>query len=155
IITAPTAQIAPTFTEGCGDTLTVLFSNLTSWNDYTMWTWNYGDGSPVEAGFDPMAHSFAQGESDTVYTVVQTSSNACGSTTATAQVLIHPRPIVQFGAARNIICSSDTVSFNNYSTGQPDTFRWFVNGALISTDPQLPPQHFTTGTQDSLYIITL
>src|SRR5690606_1225800 len=26
---------------------------------------------------------------------------------------------------------------------------------LISTDPQLPPQHFTTGTQDSLYIITL
>lgn len=155
IITAPVAQIAPAFTEGCGDTLSVLFSNLATWNDYTAWTWNYGDGSPVETGFDPVAHPFAQGETDTIYTIVQTSSNACGSATATAQVLVHPRPIVRFGASQSTICSSDSVSFNNYSTGQPDTFKWYVNGALISTDPQLPPQYFTTGTQDSLYIITL
>ena len=155
IITPPVAQIAPAFTEGCGDTLTVQFSNLATWNDYTTWTWDFGDVSPVFVGFDPASHPFVQAENDTTYAVTQTSVNACGSATATAEVLVHPLPIVRFGAARSVICSSDTVSFNNYSAGEPDLFKWYINGVLVSTMPQLSPQHFTTGTQDSLYIITL
>lgn len=157
IIPPPDAAMALDVHSGCA-TLPVTFSNNSSLNAYTSYFWDFGNGLKDTTTFsapNPPVVNYGQVFNTTTYQVKLSASNRCASVSVTDTVTVFPQPVAQFGAARNVICSSDTVSFNNYSIGEPDTYRWYVNGLLVWTQAQLPPQHFSTGSQDSLYVVTL
>ncbi|MBK8704699.1 MAG: PKD domain-containing protein [Saprospiraceae bacterium] len=153
VVTPPNASFLVDMTEGCAD-LPVTITHTSSLNNYTAYIWSYGAGEP-DTLLHPGTITFTQGESDTIYTITLTAVNGCGTATAQQIVTVFPRPQMNFGPDVSNGCTPLEVNFNNISTGNPDTYAWYVNGELVSTDFQLPQQVFLTGNQDSLYTIML
>lgn len=153
IVTPPDALFATDVTEGCAD-LPVTIDNQSALNSYTLYVWNYGNGQQDTVP-QPGTIIFGQGEHDTTYTIVLQAINQCGQATDQHVVTVFPRPQVRFGTDISSGCTPLEVNFNNVSVGEPDFFQWYVNGAPVDTQFQLPQQVFLTTDHDSTYYITL
>ena len=153
IVTPPNALFSTDVTVGCAD-LPVTITNQSALNGYTLYVWDYGDGRRDTLP-QPGTITFYQGEQDTTYNIVLTAVNQCGEATDQHPVTVKPRPQVRFGPDVSSGCSPLEVNFNNVSVGDPDFYRWFVNGVPVDTQFQLAQQVFLTTDQDSTYYITL
>ena len=153
VVTPPNAAFVTDTTQGCAD-LPVTVTNSSNLNGYTQYIWDFGNGQK-DTLQQPGVVIFTDGETDTTYVITLTSVNGCGSATAQASVTVFPRPQVRFGTDISNGCTPLKVHFNNVSVGNPDFFRWYVNGTLVGTDFQLSEQIFLTGNQDSIYSIAL
>jgi len=153
IVTPPNAGFATDITEGCAD-LPVTITNQSSLNNYTLYIWDYGDGRRDTLP-QPGIITFYQGEHDTTYTITLLAQNQCGEASDAHPVTVFPRPQVRFGSDVSSGCTPLEVNFNNVTVGEPDFFQWYVNGAPIDTQFQLPQQVFLTTDHDSTYYITL
>ncbi len=84
-VTAPPAAPVASFTKSASSgvaPLSVTFTD-TSTNSPTVWSWDFGDGSPVSTVQSPV-HSFAAAG---VYTVTLTATNAAGPNTSAGQTV--------------------------------------------------------------------
>jgi PKD repeat protein len=126
--------------------LTVTFTNSTTGG--TSYNWSFGDGASSNET-NPV-HTYAAGGS---YTVTLTSTNPCGSTTATQTVVIVTPPTAGFTATPTSGCASLTVQFTNTSSPNATTWNWsFPGGTPSSSTAQNPAVVYNTA---GTYSVTL
>ncbi len=89
----------------------------------TSYLWNFGDGN-TSTQMNP-THTYSVGGN---YTVTLTSSNICGSTTATKTVGLTPPPTANFSADQTNGCADLSVTFYNESSANADSISWFFPG---------------------------
>ena len=150
----PTADFTLAPDSACGP-LTVNFTDLSSGPSLN-YSWNFGNGQ-TSAVASPGAQVYNAGIlADTVYTVVLSLTNFCGTDTHSETVTVMPNPLAIFGTATDIGCSPLILDIINNSVGLPDTYAWdFGDGTTSSTSAGSLQHTFTTGTSDTTYVIQL
>ncbi|GJM33894.1 MAG: hypothetical protein DHS20C18_28950 [Saprospiraceae bacterium] len=89
---------------------------------------------------------------DTLFEISLTVRNDCSIDMQTESLLVRPLPIANFGTDENQHCSGDTILMANASLGSPDSYQWWLNGTLISTDSIEPIISHITDIVDTLEI---
>lgn len=150
----PVTDFSLTPDSSCAPVL-VSFANNSTGIDLT-YSWDFGNGQTSTAQ-NPGNQTYLQGVlADTTYEVELTVTNFCGSTIHTETVIAMPSPTAIFGTNLDIGCSPFTVEIANNSLGIPDTYSWDFGDGTTSMDPNALLDHvFTTGLEDTTYIITL
>jgi len=140
VVTAPVANFAGTPTLGTAR-LTVTFTDSTT-NGPTVWQWNFGDGSIVNASNQNPVHTYLE---PGTYTVTLTASNAGGSNTLTRTNYIVvsaaaiPAPVAGFTGTPLSGTAPLTVTFTDTTTNGPTIWQWnFGDG---TTDTVKNPVH--------------
>lgn len=110
----------------------VVFSNSSA--NAGSYLWDFGDGA-TSTESDP-EHSYAE---DGVYQVVLIASNACGSDTAIAEVVIVTPPLAGFTAADTEGCAPLTVHFTNQSSQNVTSWAWTFEGGNPGSSIQENP----------------
>ena len=143
-----TVDAAPATAFGVSVTgLDAVFTNQST--NYTSVEWNFGDGNTSDET-DP-THTYS---ADGAYTVVLTTTNECGSTTATRIVVIATTgPVAAFTVPSQTGCSPYEVTFENLSSENAESFKWEFEGAVPSSSTDVNPTvvYSTPGT----YSVTL
>ncbi|MCF8244899.1 MAG: PKD domain-containing protein [Saprospiraceae bacterium] len=139
--TVPTAGFTAATTG-----LTANFTNSSA--GATSYSWNFGDGQNSTQA-DP-SHTYTV---DGTYTVVLTSTNACGTATSTQTVVAYTQPTAGFDASTTSGCAPLTVQFSNQSSANAETFSWSFPGGTPATSTAENPTvvYNTAGT----YTVTL
>ncbi len=137
----PTAGFT-TAVNGATATFTNTSTNGTSYN------WNFGDGNSSTAA-NPV-HVYG---ADGTYTVVLTTSNACGTSTSSQNVTIATPPTAGFTATPTSGCGPLTVQFTNTSSSNATSFNWSFPGGMPASSAEENPvvTYNSTGT----YSVTL
>ncbi len=124
-----------TFEDVCdGDE--VQFTNTSSiTNGNLLYSWNFGDGSPISTLPNP-SHAYA---ADGNYTVTLTTTSADGlcQSQDSQMVTVNANPVSSFLAPA--ICFGDNTNFTNNSTGTNLNFNWNFGDGNTST--QFEPTH--------------
>lgn len=111
---------------------TATFTNTTT--NGTTYSWNFGDNTT--STLSNPTHTYT---TDGTYTVVLTSTNACGTTTATQTVTVVTPPTAAFTANPTTGCSALTVTFNNQSSANALTYSWTFPGGSPSSSALANP----------------
>jgi PKD repeat protein len=114
----------------------------------TTYAWNFGDGGTSTA--TSPTHTYAN---DGTYTVTLTSSNTCGSVTATQTVTIVTPPAANFTAVNTVGCAPLTVQFSNASSANATSFAWQFPGGNPTTSTAANPT--VTYNNPGVYNVTL
>ncbi|MBK7963993.1 MAG: hypothetical protein IPK10_00840 [Bacteroidetes bacterium] len=131
-----------------GDSILVLNSNPDA--AYTTYTWS-ANAIALGSLYEPGWYTYLLA-TDTVtpITILQEATNGCGTTTFSDTYVIYPLPVAGFDVDQSSGCSPDTVLFSNISTGNPETYAWYINGVFITNDSILAPQIFLADSTDSI-----
>jgi PKD repeat protein len=126
--------------------VSVAGSNVTFSNSSTNaggYFWDFGDGA-TSTESDP-AHSYAE---DGMYEVVLIATNACGSDTVTAEVVVVTPPVAGFTADDTEGCAPLTVHFTNQSSENAASWLWTFEGGSPASSTQENPvvQYLNAGT---------
>ncbi len=91
------------------------------------WNWNFGDGNT--SALQNPTHLYA---SQGTYNVELIVTNAYGcQDTATASVLVNPKPTANFSATN--VCFEQATSFSDLSSGSPTSWNWDFGDGNTST----------------------
>jgi len=149
----PTIAFDKDKSEGCA-VLEVAFTNQSSGTDIS-YLWDFGNGDSLTME-QPGTIPFEQGDSDKTYVITLTGTNGCGTVVETDSILVFPLPVTRFGTDVDEGCSPLEIEIANITVGNPETFEWFINGELYSTDSIIDSPIFTTSdTAITVYPITL
>lgn len=150
-INPPEAAIGLSTDEGCAP-LEVEFSNE-SVGQYLDYDWDLNIAQTTNE--EPGSLTYEQGDEVAIYPISLSATNYCGADIAIDTISVLPQPVAGFGTDLDVGCSPFTVTFNNISTGLPDTFDWdFGNGNSSGVEEPGTQVYFTdTIAQD--YTITL
>lgn len=124
----------------------VSFTNTSS--GATAHSWDFGDGGTATG--TNTSHLYL---ADGVYTVILTSTNACGTSTSSQVVTIVTPPVANMTATNNVGCAPLTVQFNNSSTANATTFNWQFPGGTPATSTEVNP--VVTYATPGLYSVIL
>jgi gliding motility-associated-like protein len=98
------------------------------------WTWNFGDGSPVNTSVTNPSHLYQTPGTYTV-TLITNSSNLGCADTISSSITAYPIPVANFSFSD--VCSTDSVEFSNLSSvssGNIASYSWnFEDGSPAST----------------------
>jgi PKD repeat protein len=147
-----TITVNPGPTANFSSTVSVLTATFT--NNSTngiAYTWDFGDGGSSNDA-NP-THTYA---ADGTYTVVLTTSNDCGTSTFTQNVVITTESSAGFSVSTTSGCAVLTVNFSDISSGNPVSWAWEFPGGTPSTSSAQNPtvQYFTPGVYDVTLVIT-
>ena len=150
----PVANFAFAPDSACGPVV-VSFVNNSTGPSITC-NWDFGNGQ-VSNLTTPAPVTFNAGIiADSIYSVVLSVTNFCGTDTHTEQVIVMPSPQAIFGTATNIGCSPLLLDITNNSIGLPDSYSWDFGDGTTGTNGIGQFQHtFTTGASDTTYTIML
>ena len=148
ITSGTTAEFTATPTVGC-EPLTVSFTDQsTQYSPIISWSWNFGDGSPINSTTSPTHDFLASGSYDVELTV--TDSIGCISTITKSSYIILTQPSPQFTHPSRA-CLNVSSNFVNTTAGSGLTYLWDF-GDLATTTTQNPSHSYSsTGT----YNVTL
>lgn len=112
----PVANFTTDINNGCADLL-VNFTNTSSINAVNF-SWNFGDGSPLDTNSNP-SHLFTNTfGTDTTYQVQLIAQTTFGCTdTSINPITVFPNPIASFTDNALLDCAPLVVNFTNTSTG--------------------------------------
>ena len=110
--------------------------------------WDFGDGNVSEES-DPV-HTFAAAGS---YEVTLIATNGCGSDTMVADVAVLLPPTAAFSANPEAGCAPLTVSFENLSSNDAESFGWHFPGGNPATSDAFEP--IVEYAQPGLYDVVL
>jgi len=141
--------------EGCSPLTTKISIDNSQYNTNSSYSWDFGNGITSNSLNPPDSIVYSGSlTQDTVIQIRFTSGNFCNSLVYSDSVLIHPKPLTNFGMLHSWDCSPVEVRFKNVTKGSPDTFYWDFGDGTTST--ALEPVHtYTTGASSSLFWITL
>lgn len=111
--------------------------------------WDYGDGETFE-GSDPPPHFYDAIDRDTTYTISLIIRSACSDATYEEDIFVRARAIALFGTTFNSYCSGEDIPMSNNATGSPDSYEWYKDGTLISTDSMPPMVSHLTDELDTI-----
>lgn len=108
------------------------------------WMWNFGDGN--EASGSTATHTYTEAGT---YTVQLTTSNECGTNTATMEVTVLTAPTGTFTASSLSVCPGETVMLQADET-EGVTYSWDIPGGdpSTSTDAMVMVTFATAGSYD-------
>lgn len=126
---------------GCAP-FNVDFTTLNQSTGANLFTWDFGDGSPLQQTRtvnERISHLYnVPGD----YTVKLTATNGCSTVSSTQQITIYPQVSTSFTIDKLQECVAKEVTFNNTSDAQ-FTSLWDFGDGTTSTD--VNPKHvFTT-----------
>ncbi len=114
------------------------FTNTTT--NGVSYSWNFGD-SQTSTAQNP-SHAYTQ---DGTYSVTLTSTNPCGTSTASHVVVIVTPPTANFSATPATGCGPLTVQFTSTSSANSITYAWaFPGGTPSSSTAQNPTVVYNT-----------
>jgi PKD repeat protein len=149
----PTAFFDTNVSEGCA-VLAVAFDNQ-SFGTSISFFWDFGNGQ-TSTEENPDTVFFQQTNYDTTYIIELAVTNECGTRYHYDSVTVFPLPVVIMGTNVDDGCSPLEIEFANLTLGNPETYAWYIDGVLASTDSLLDNQIFTTSdTAITYYEITL
>lgn len=117
--------------SSCGAPVTVGFTDLSTGPGPFTYSWDFGDGSPLDAAPNP-SHIYTSNGS---FTVTLALSNGSGCT----DTLVMPNAVVltplnaAFTASPPQVCQGSAVSFMDMSTGVPTGWTWDFGDGNTST----------------------
>jgi len=121
--------------SGSSNGSTVQFTNNTPGSGNT-YSWNFGDGSPINTNENPQ-HTYS---GPGTYTVVLTVTNVCGTATTTREVIIDNRfPVVSFNSSTQSGCVPFTVQYTDQTNNDPTSWIWTFEGGNPSTSTERNP----------------
>ncbi len=147
----PVARFSSEPDNGCAPVV-VAFTNE-SQGEIINCEWDYGNGGG--SGCIPSSITYPQGTTVVQYFPTLTVSNACGDSTFTDTITVRPMPQPNFEISRDTICSGQSISFNNISQGDPDSFVWIDAYGNQLDDISLLDTMYYTDTDFQTYTITL
>ncbi|MEX2380261.1 MAG: PKD domain-containing protein, partial [Vicingaceae bacterium] len=113
--------------------------------------WYFGDGDSSSAQ-DPSHLYTAFGN----YTVVQVVDNGYCQDSDTLMVTVEEPPTAAFAMDTANGCSPLTVNFNNQSSANAASFRWFFgDGSAVDTTENPSHIYGNNGTEDTTYFVQL
>ena len=112
---APQVNFSAPSVSGCNPLL-VSFTNTTTGSP--VYSWNFGDGSPLSSATAP-SHSYASPGTYSV-TLIATQGSCADTLVQTNFITTYPTPTASF-TANNNICLGDTMYFTNISSGNGGT----------------------------------
>jgi gliding motility-associated-like protein len=155
VIGAPDASYTVVTPQGCSP-LTTDFTNLSTNNSYTTFTWNFGNTQSSNLYNPPSQQYISASTGDSVIvTTYLTSQNSCGTAIDSQIVIIDVPPAALLGYSQGIPCSPDTIDFLNASSGVIDSVHLYANGVLLSNTKNIPDQVLYALVNDSTYQLTL
>ena len=125
---------------------TIIFTNESQ--NATVYTWNFGDGSP-ELKDENTTHAYS---AEGTYTVTLTAEGAGGTGSATKSItVINPSPIADFTMDKTTAEAGEVITFSNASLNAT-TYTWnFGDGS-----PELQDENTThTYSAEGTYTVTL
>lgn len=142
-------RTAPVFTETtpCLGFQTDL-TDLTT-NSPVVWTWNFGDGSPMDNTQNP-SHTYT---ADGNYTVTLTTENSFGCVDSVQQtVTVYPVPTASF--TFDTICEGFVTTFTDLSVGAV-TYEWnFGDGTPVDFNPSPAHTYSSAGVYNAQLVVT-
>ncbi len=145
----PSAAFAAN-TPCVGQTTDFIDQSVTGSGTITGWSWDFGDGSPIDNTQNP-SHIYAM---DGNYNVSLTIANDIGCQSLITQVVtIYPQPTAQF--TNDTVCGGTPVQFTDQSTVTNDIlvdWQWDFNDG--GTSPNQNPSHIFATDVDS-FAVTL
>ena len=141
VLALPKAGILPNIERGCSP-VEVEFKNVSVGSIQRMqYTWDFGDGSPRENGFQA-SHTFTTTmQKDATYTVMLIAENACGVDTTYQEIYVIP-PVVfpQIVAKNQTGCvGEDICVLNRTMEVEPHheiiTYHWDYGNGSLSDNP--------------------
>jgi len=121
--------------EGCGPlTLSIVNESV---GEALEFEW-YRDDEVFSTDAMPSPIVLMPGQNDITYTIKLRIVNGCSDLETSQQVVVRPQPVSAIGTNLSTYCSGDPILLANNSYGNADTYLWYRNGALISTD-SIPP----------------
>ncbi|WP_231490602.1 PKD domain-containing protein [Pedobacter sp. Leaf170] len=153
---AAVSVFSPDKTSGCSP-FTTSFSN-TSPGNYTSFTYDFGDGSPLLTVSDKnkVTHTYTT-IAVTDYVVKMTAVNDCGASVSQYTIRVSPNnitPELVVNATQLKGCAPHTVDFYNNTKGASTFYYNFGDGssALTSSSPEMVAHTFT---KPGTYLVTL
>ena len=154
----PFADFTVDVDSGCAP-LTVTFTNTSNIAGGTCF-WDFGN-SQTSTLCNPGAMVFEDSTDVAHYTVTLTIANLCDTVSFSREIKVFPRPQVIFDSQQDTGCSILPVQFGNLTTGQPNSFAWYLdtlsNDSLFSTALIPPTQYYRhdDSTGFSIYTVYL
>lgn len=152
------SQILPPVVDFTADTThlsqgeAVQFTDLTTGNPATSWTWTFPGGTP---GASNMQHPTVYYNTAGTFSVTLTVVNPDGTDTEVKNdyITVDPvlAPVADFSATAQVITEGESVTFTDLSTNNPDTWSWIFEGGTPDTSSQQNPGAITysvPGTYD-------
>jgi PKD repeat protein len=127
-------------TMGCA-LLPVNFDNESIGFQFVRYGWDFGNGE-TSTEFNPSTLFYDQGNVDTTYYINLAAINACGEDSYRDSVIVFPNPKAFLDVSQDEGCTPLYVEFLNITSGLPDRFEWYIDGALYSTDSIAPDRSF-------------
>ncbi len=148
ITSATTAEFTASPTVGC-EPLTVTFTDQSiQYSPILSWSWDFGDGSPLNSTPSPTHDYISSGSYDVVLTV--TDSIGCVNTMTKSSYVNLTKPNPQFTHPARV-CKNESTSFINTTSGSGLSYLWDF-GDLVTTTSQNP---FHSYSDTGLYTVTL
>ncbi|MCX8210473.1 MAG: PKD domain-containing protein, partial [Lewinella sp.] len=108
---------------------------------FVRYGWDFGNGE-TSTEFNPSTLFYDQGNVDTTYYINLAAINACGEDSYRDSVIVFPNPKAFLDVSQDEGCTPLYVEFLNITSGLPDRFEWYIDGALYSTDSIAPDRSF-------------
>lgn len=145
-----TVQAAMTVNPSVCENAPLAFNdNSTATTAVTNWSWDFGDGSPVDT-LQNTSHTYTTAGT---YTVTLTVGVASGCSSVTTQTItVNPLPVASFSA--NPACASQPTSFSDLSTGTPTSWQWDFGDANTASTQNPVHQYAASGTYTAELIVT-
>jgi len=99
-----TAVASTTGASGCAPFSFTFTNNSTNASSFS---WNFGDGSPVDTSASP-THNYLSGGTYTVKLIAKNPSSCNGTDSSTVMVVIRPTPVIDLGQNVDLDCDSLT-----------------------------------------------
>lgn len=121
-------------------------SSTVSSGSITNWSWDFGDGTPLNTLQHP-AHTYVSPGTYTVSLIV-TSNNGCKDTLS-KNTTVHANPSVYFNALD--VCDNNAVLFNNFSTILPtdtiQSYTWnFADSSPLNNNQNISHLYAASGS---------
>lgn len=115
---------------GCAPHQPTFSANITSPDPISSYVWNFGDGkTSTEA--NPVHNYSSPGSYDVSLKV--TTANGCADSFRLQQaIVLYEKPKADFAAAPLSACASESVQFNDLSSGTITTIKWDFGDSSIS-----------------------
>ena len=153
ITVPPVSNFFDNQTTICGNQL-ISFTN-TSFAQFSTFSWNFDNGIISNLETPPPITFQLYAASDTNYYVTLTVDNICGTSSHVDTIRLIAYPTADFAYFPEVVCAGNPISFSNASFGYGNSYQWYINGNLVSTNTILPNQTFTTSLIDSVYVVKL
>jgi gliding motility-associated-like protein len=150
IAQSPSAGIHTNADKGCAPLNVSLTTTISAPAPVVKYSWNFGDGSPVQVCNNCPNMSYVYTSTGT-FNVVLTYTTATGcSYTVARQIMVGNKPTTSFTAAPTTVCPQSPVTFTNSSTGA-NSYLWIFGDGKTSTATSPIYSQYEAGT----YTVTL